>query len=229
MEPGAIAATAGAAGQQLTAQLPEVASVYWRRRASEETLRRAARLWALSTAGHTVPFIAAATLLTVLKPVTLPVALATLAHAWVIPELYAARGAGVIRRRAAADAGPEQVALGLLGDLVDTAPRELHRRTGLVLERGRFGVWLVGEAGALLVRPGGRRVLCYCVRATGDPLPSSDRIAHLLLALRADEAGFATVANLAFCGARWRLARRLQAPAREALAAAVATARRPGR
>ena len=61
------------------------------------------------------------------------------------------------------------------------------RRTGLVLERGAFGVWLVGEAGALLVR--GRRVHCWCVRATDPALPSSDRIAHLLLALRADEAG----------------------------------------
>ena len=63
-------------------------------------------------------------------------------------------------------------------------------------------MWLVGEAGALLVRPGGRRVNCYCVKATGAELPPSDRIAHLLLALRADEAGFATVANLAFSGAR---------------------------
>ena len=35
-----------------------------------------------------------------------------------------------------------------------------------------------------------------------DPtLPTGDRIAHLLLALRADEQGFATVANLAFSGA----------------------------
>ena len=37
-------------------------------------------------------------------------------------------------------------------------------------------------------------------------LPPSDRIAHLLLALRTDEAGFATVANLSFSGARWRVA-----------------------
>ena len=76
-----------------------------------------------------------------------------------------------------------------------------------MLERGAFGVWLVGEAGALLVR--GRRVHCWCVRATDPALPSSDRIAHLLLALRADEAGFATVANHAFAGARWRVRRRL--------------------
>ena len=76
-----------------------------------------------------------------------------------------------------------------------------------MLERGALGVWLVGEAGALLVR--GRRVHCWCVRATDPSLPSGDRIAHLLLALRADEAGFATVANHAFAGARWRVRRRL--------------------
>jgi hypothetical protein len=60
---------------------------------------------------------------------------------------------------------------------------------------------------------------------TGEGLPSGDAIAHLLLALRADETGFATVANLAFCGASWRLRRRLRAPAREALRAAVVAAR----
>ena len=76
-----------------------------------------------------------------------------------------------------------------------------------MLERGAFGVWLVGEAGALLVR--GRRVHCWCVRAPDPALPSADRIAHLLLALRADEQGFATVANHAFAGARWRVRRRL--------------------
>ncbi len=40
-------------------------------------------------------------------------------------------------------------------------------------------------------------------------LPPSDRIAHLLLALRVDEEGFATVANHAFAGAPWRVRRRL--------------------
>ena len=51
-------------------------------------------------------------------------------------------------------------------------------------------------------------------------LPSADRIAHLLLALRADETGFATVANHAFAGARWRVRRRLPREMRPALAAA---------
>jgi hypothetical protein len=86
-------------------------------------------------------------------------------------------------------------------------------------------VWLLGEAGALLIRPGGRRVHCYCVRVTDTELPPSDRKSHLLLALREDEAGFATVANLAFAGAVWRLRRRLPAQSRGALAAAALEAR----
>jgi hypothetical protein len=208
-----------AAGEE---QLPELASVYWRPRVDEQALLRSARLWTLSTVLHTMPFICGAALMVMVSPVALPVALACLAHAWIIPELYAARGAAVVRPRAPAEAGAERVALGLLGDLIDSGPRALHAQTGLVLERGTFGAWLVGEAGALLVRPGGRRVHAYCVKATGDGLPSSDRIAHLLLALRADEAGFTTVANLAFSGARWRLARRLTPRAREALRAAAA-------
>ena len=172
-----------------------------------------------------------------LKPVTLPVGLILIAHAWVIPELYAARGANVLRARVAAIGGAaevqagvavpaaEHVALGLLGDLLDHRARELHRRTRLVLEPGQFGIWLVGEAGAVLVRPGGERVLCYCVKVTDPELPSTDRLTHLLLALREDEAGLATVANLVLSGATWRLARRLDRPGREALRAAVAAAR----
>jgi hypothetical protein len=101
----------------------------------------------------------------------------------------------------------------------------LCARTGLALERGAFGVWLVGPAGALLVRPKGRREQCYCVRVTDANLPRADRVAHLLLALRADESGFATVANLTFSGACWRLRPRLSPSAREGLAAAVRVAR----
>ncbi len=159
------------------------------------------------------------------RPILLPFALLCLAHAWAIPELYAARGARVVKPVGDLSGGSEHVALGLLGDLVDHRPRELHGRSGLMLEPGRLGVWLVGEAGALLVRPGGRRVHCYCVRATDRSLPPSDRLAHLLLALRTDEQGFATVANLAFAGARWRVRRRLQEPARVALDVAARDAR----
>jgi hypothetical protein len=113
----------------------------------------------------------------------------------------------------------------MLADLIDGEAYELHARSGLVLERGRLGTWLVAEAGALLVRPGGRRVHCYCVSVRERELPSADRIAHLLLALRCDETGLATVANQAFSGATWRLRRRLVRPARVGLDAAVAVAR----
>lgn len=164
--------------------------------------------------------MAAAVVLGLAAPILIPFALLCLAHAWAIPELYAGRGARVLKRVGAERGGSEQVALGLLGDLVDHGARELHERSGLMLEPGRLGVWLVGEAGALLVRPGGRRVHCYCVRTTDPDLPPSDRLAHLLLALRSDELGFATVANLAFSGARWRVRRRLGAPGRLALDAA---------
>ncbi len=217
-------ATALSAGHS---PLPELASVYWRPRVDERRLVRSGRLWTLTAVTHTVPFICAAVVLGVLRPVTIPVALVLLAHAWVIPELYAARGAGVVRRGQTRRSVAETVAVGLLGDLVGHDSRELHSRTGLVLERGMLGVWLVGEAGALLVRPRGRRVNCYCVHAADPSLPAGDRIAHLLLALRSDEAGFATVANLAFSGAVWRLRRRLREDAREALqrGAAVAAGR----
>jgi hypothetical protein len=152
--------------------------------------------------------------------------LVLLMHAWAIPELYASRGAKVLRPRPNASAGAECVALGLLGDLLDHRSRELQARTGVALERGRLGVWLLGQAGALLVRPGGRRVNCYCVKVPDASLPPSDRIAHLLLALRTDEPGFATVANLSFSGARWRVRRRLAPLARAALDVAAERARR---
>jgi hypothetical protein len=161
----------------------------------------------------------------VLSPITIPVGVILLAHAWAIPELYASRGAGVLRPRRAAGRSAERSALGLLGDLVGHDARELHARTGLVLEPGRLGTWLVAEAGAVLIRPGGRRVVCYCVRTADPDLPRADRIAHLLLALRTDETGFATVANVAFSGARWRLARRAPRRCRPALHRAGAVAR----
>lgn len=212
--------------------LPELAGVWWRPRASERSLTRAGRLWTLSTVAHTIPFLAAAVGLAVLKPLTIPVGVVLVVHAWAIPELYAARGARVVKRggRAGAQAAAsERMALRLLGDLLDHRARELQARSTLALEHGKLGIWLIGEAGALLVRPGGRRVHCYCVSVSEPGLPAGDRIAHLLLAVREDESGFATVANLAFAGAPWRLRRRVAPPVREALAVAVAEARSTGR
>jgi len=205
--------------------LTELAAVAWRPRVSARSLERRGRLWTLTTLAHIVPFVAVAVVLVLLEPLAIAVSLIALAKAWLIPELYAQRGSNVVNPKARAQKTAESRALGLLGDLIGHDARALQRRTGLVLERGSLGVWLVGEAGALLVAPGGRRVFCFCVRPEGSDLPSGDRIAHLLLALREDEAGFATVANLAFSGAAWRMRRRLGKPMRPALDAARAAAR----
>jgi hypothetical protein len=211
--------------------LPELASVPWRQRTDARWLRRWARIWHAWTLLYTVPFICAGIGMIWLEPLATPVGLAALAHAWIIPELYAFRGASVVRPKrprvdaaAGGEAAPafpgEPVAQGLLGDLLGHEERELQRETGLALERAELGVWVLGEGGALLVSRGGRRVHCFCVGTTERGLPPSDRIAHLLLALRVDEEGFATVANHAFAGAPWRVSRRLPRRMRPALDAA---------
>jgi hypothetical protein len=205
--------------------LPEVASVPWRQPTDERWLRRWGRIWQAWTLLYTVPFVAAGAAMLWLAPITAPVALVALAHAWIIPELYAFRGASVVRPKGPRNERAEPVAQGLLADLLGHEERDLQRRTGLALERGELGVWLMGEAGALLVMPGARRVHCFCVRATEADLPPSDRVAHLLLALRVDEQGFATVANHAFAGAPWRVRRRMPEAMRPALDAARSKAR----
>ena len=213
--------------------LPELANVYWRPRVDERALRRRGALWTMVTVAHVVPFAAVAVVVFVLQPLAVPpqmvgivaVSAIALAKAWLIPEIYAQRGANVLRPRKRLGEQPERRALGLLGDLVGHEARDLYAQTGLILERGKLGVWLVGEAGALLVRPRGRRVFCYCVRVRDPDLPSADRVSHLLLALREDESGFATVANLAFAGAPWRVHRRMSASMRPALAQARLAAR----
>jgi hypothetical protein len=224
--------------------LPELASVPWRQRTDARWLHRWGGIWQAWTVLCTVPFVAAAVGMMLLDPIAAPVSFAALAHAWIIPELYAFRGAGVVRpprasersaagsergRSAPAPAAtvgdPETVAQGLLGDLLGHDERELQRTSGLALEHGTLGVWLVGHAGALLVAPGSRRVHCFCVRVPDAELPPSDRVAHLLLALRVDEEGFATVANHAFAGASWRVRRRLPKATKPALDAARRAAR----
>ncbi len=205
--------------------LPELASVPWRQRTDAQWLRRWGRIWHAWTLLYTVPFLAAGAGMLWLEPLSAPVALAAIAHAWIIPELYAFRGASVVRQKGPRNEAAEPVAQGLLGDLLGHGERDLQRATGLALERGALGAWLVGEAGALLVTPGGSRVHCFCVRTTEPELPPSDRVAHLLLALRVDEEGFATVANHAFAGAPWRVRRRLPTAMRPALKAAQRAAR----
>jgi hypothetical protein len=207
------------------AALPELAAVPWRRRETARTLRIRARLWTLTMVGHVVPFCVVAVGLFLIEPYSAPVGLIALAQAWIIPGLYAVRGANTVRPRGARHETAEPLAQGLLGDLLNHDARERQRETGLALERGDLGVWLIGERGALLVVPGGRIVHCFCVMPSDEELPPSDRIAHLLLALRTDEQGFATVANHAFAGAPWRVRRRMARHAKPALTAAVRVAR----
>jgi hypothetical protein len=208
--------------------LDEAARLHWRADASEGSLRRAGRLWTAWTAWIVVVFCAPGALLIAIEPWTFPAALVCFAHAWAVPWIQARRGARQVvpigsersaARRDDADGGAETVALGLLGDLVGHAERDGLRETGLALQRGRLGTWLVGEQGAFLIR--GRRVDCWCVRV-GDTtgLPAGDRVAHLLLALREDEMGFAKVANLGFSGSTRRVRRHLEPRTRPALAAA---------
>ena len=206
--------------------LAELENVPWRKPTDARFLRRFARVWTIWTAGYTVPWIAAGVGLLIIEPLTLPVAVASFAHAWIIPELYAYRGASVLRPKGRRNEQAEPMAQGFLGDLLGHEARELHRTTGLAMQRSGMGVWLVGEGGAILLPAGSRRAHCFCVRTTDPDLPPSDRVAHLLLALRTDEEGFATVANHSFCGAVWRVRRRLPKAMRLALDVATAAVSR---
>jgi hypothetical protein len=156
-----------------------------------------------------------------IEPLAAPVSAIFLGHAIAVLHLQARRGARGVKPMGGPETGPERTALGLVGDLVGHDSRDLLARTGLAVEQGRLGAWLVGQEGAILVRPGGHRVHCFCVRVgVGGDLPPGDRVAHLLLALREDEEGFATVANRNFSGATWRLRLELPREVRPALARA---------
>lgn len=207
--------------------LEEAARLAWREDASEPTLRRDRRLWTTWTTWMVLVFCAPAALLVAIEPLTFPVAAICLVHAWAIPSIQARRGArqlvpiGSARsaaHRVGGSAAAERVGLGLLGDLLGHRERELVAETGLALQRGELGNWLIGEQGALLVQSDRGRVDCWCVRVGNtEGLPAGDRVTHLLLALREDELGFAKVANLGFSGALWRVRRHLEPGARRAL------------
>src|SRR3954462_15362022 len=190
----------------------------WRRRASDRSLRREGRIWTLWSIGIVVPFALPAALLIWIEPLAAPISAIFLGHGIAVLHLQARRGARGVKPIAPGASRPEQRALGLLGDLLNHDARHLLSGTGLALQRGRLGAWLVGQEGAILVRPGGHRVHCFCVRVgQAADLPPAERVAHLLLALREDEMGFATVANRNFSGATWRLAWQLPRPARGAV------------
>jgi hypothetical protein len=213
--------------------LAEAQRLGWRQPATAAVLRRDERRWSMWTAWVVVAFTAPSAALIAVEPLAAPIALIWSAHGWAVCRMQAGRGVRSVvaigsERSAARGDGPktsaERTALGLLGDLLDHHERALLERSGLALQRGDLGAWLVGEQGALLVRPGGRRIDAFCVRvAEGGDLPAGDRVAHLLLALREDETGFATVANLNFSGAAWRVRRRMPKRQRPALEEARAT------
>lgn len=223
--------TPGAAEALPGPGLSEAQRLHWRKPATERALRRDERRWTRWTATIVTTFTVPSLVLLWLEPLMLPFAAIWSAHGYAICRMQAGRGAKSVvaigsARSAAkvgqkANPGAEGVALGLLGDLLGHEERELLKATGLALYRGNLGVWLVGEQGALLVRPKGHRVDSWCVRVADQAdLPAGDRVAHLLLAVREDEVGFATVANLGFSGARSRTRARMDAAQRPALEAA---------
>jgi hypothetical protein len=226
----ALPAPAGAAGTDPVAGLAEAQRLSWRRPATARTLRRDERRWSAWSAWIAVAFAAPSAVLVYVEPLAAPLALIWSAHGWAVWRMQAGRGVRAVvaigSERSAAradgvDRDADRAAIGLLGDLLGHRERALLADTGLALERGGLGTWLVGEQGALLVRPGGRRVDGFCVRvAEAGDLPAGDRVAHLLLALREDELGFATVANLNFSGATWRARLRMPRRQRPALDAA---------
>ena len=148
--------------------------------------------------------VATAALLLTLHPVAAVVGVILLAHAWAIPELYANRGAKVVkprargrRRRGGDRAGPARRPRGARGARAARADRAGDGARA----RSACGSW-------------GRPARCSCAGGACTAgacgcrtrrCRARDRIAHLLLALREDEQGFATVANHAFAGARWRV------------------------
>jgi hypothetical protein len=204
-----------------SAVLAEAAAMPWRRRVSERSLRAEGRLWTLWSAGILLTFGLPAALLIWIEPLAAPASAIFLGHGLAVLHVQARRGAKGVKPIGAATEEPQRTALGLLGDLVGHRSRELLEQTGLALEPGRLGTWLIGQEGAILMRRGGRRVHCFCVRVgEADDLPPADRVAHLLLALREDEEGFATVANRNFSGASWRLRMQLPVRARGALRSA---------
>jgi hypothetical protein len=208
--------------------LIEARRLPWRERAGEKTLRRDGRRWTLWTVGILIAFGAPAVVVLALDLWLFPVALLLCAHGLLICRLQAGRAVTSVVPLPGGSGSTESevVALGLLGDLLGHRERALMKGSGLALQRGRLGIWLLGERGALLLRPGGRRIFSFCVRVgESEDLPAGDRVAHLLLALREDEEGFATVANTGFSGAVWRCRIRMRPRQRSALRAAVAAAR----
>ena len=134
------------AGPFAAGGLDEAAALWWREDVSERTLRRDERRWTAWTAWIAAIFVAPGILLLYLEPLTAPVAGICFAHAWLIPWIQARRGADQVARPGTPPSGPDRVAIGLLGDLLGHWERELLADSGLALQRGELGVWLLGAA-----------------------------------------------------------------------------------
>ena len=113
--------------EALGGRLVEARALGWRERASARTLRRDGRRWTAWTAGVVVSFSVPSLVLVALEPLMTPFALIWAAHGWAVCRMQAGRGVRSIvpigSERSAArgrdvDGGAEDVALGLLGDLV---------------------------------------------------------------------------------------------------------------
>ena len=138
--------TAADGGLPLTGALPELAEVPWRPLADERSLRRADRRSTLWLAAQELPLLATAASLPLLSPVLIPMSLIALVFAWVIPDLWAAKGAEVLRPPRLPDgspAGAQTRAIGLLGAPgpgagdreVAAGELRIHRRARLLQPR----------------------------------------------------------------------------------------------
>src|SRR3954468_9585721 len=127
--------------------LAEAAAMPWRRRANEQSLEKEGRIWTLWSVGMVVTFGPPAALLVWIQPLAFPVSAIFVGHAIAVLHLQAHRGARGVKPISSAQTGPERTALGLLGALVGHQERELLRETGLPLQRGRLGWWLIGQEG----------------------------------------------------------------------------------
>src|SRR3712207_8688868 len=72
-----------------------------------------ARAWTLTTLAHVVPFVLTAGILILIEPWLAPMSALALVQAWIIPELYANRGAKVVRPKRRGSEEAEPAALGL--------------------------------------------------------------------------------------------------------------------
>ncbi len=220
------------APQRARASCPSWQRSTWRPRATARSLARTGQLWTLSTVSQTVPFVHHRG----------PARRAQADHPSgerdparpCLDHSRALRGPGGECREprsAPARAAPqaEQRAMLLLGDLIGHDARALYERTGLVSERGELGVWLRRAGGSAAGRHRGRPARLLPVRQGHRPRAARGRSRRSPAAglCAPTSPGFATLANLAFSGARWRMRRRLQAPAREALDHAVARRGQP--